>query len=257
MTASVPKHPAGTPCWFDLTSDDPGVATTFYAGLFGWAFGEGSGPMRYQMASLDGESVAGVGQRPSAAPFPACWTVYFASEDLEASCARIVEAGGEVAMGPLSVGPAGSMAVGIDPTGAAFGLWQPGEHHGSAWIGKAGSMAWCEVNTKDAERAKAFYERVLGLHGKSLPMATTTYFTLEDDQPRCGILQMTAEWGDMPPHWMTYFAVENADASAAKVAELGGKVAHGPFDTPFGRIAVVQDPSGVAFSLVQPAAREG
>ena len=66
-----------------------------------------------------------------------------------------------------------------------------------------------------------------------------------------GVMQMTKEWAGIPPHWMSYFAVENTDAAAAKVQALGGKVSVPPFDTPYGRIAVVNDPTGAVFSIIK------
>jgi hypothetical protein len=65
-------------------------------------------------------------------------------------------------------------------------------------------------------------------------------------------MKMTPEWGDLPPHWINYFAVEDCDATVAKARELGGAVKHGPFDSPHGRIAVVSDPYGAFFSVIQP-----
>jgi len=61
---------------------------------------------------------------------------------------------------------------------------------------------------------------------------------------------MTEEFGDTPTHWGVYFAVSDADAIAARVPELGGKVLRPPFDTPVGKIAVLVDPQGAHFSVV-------
>ena len=57
----------------------------------------------------------------------------------------------------------------------------------------------------------------------------------------------------VPNHWHVYFAVSGADASAAKITELGGSVMVPPFDTPIGKMAVVTDPQGAVFSLFQAA----
>jgi predicted enzyme related to lactoylglutathione lyase len=57
----------------------------------------------------------------------------------------------------------------------------------------------------------------------------------------------------VPPHWLNYVTVENADASAARVTELGGQVCKPPFDIPnVGRIAIVQDPQGAFLGIFQP-----
>jgi predicted enzyme related to lactoylglutathione lyase len=49
-----------------------------------------------------------------------------------------------------------------------------------------------------------------------------------------GILEMSEEWGGTPPHWIVYFAVDDAEDAAARVRALGGLVHHGPFDTAAG-----------------------
>jgi len=67
-----------------------------------------------------------------------------------------------------------------------------------------------------------------------------------------GMLEMTPEWGQIPPHWMTYFAVTDTDRAASRATELGGSVGAPPFDTAFGRIAVLSDPAGGHFSVVTP-----
>jgi predicted enzyme related to lactoylglutathione lyase len=65
---------------------------------------------------------------------------------------------------------------------------------------------------------------------------------------------------DVPAHWMVYFAVDDVDATSARVKELGGEVVVGPDDIPkVGRFAVLRDPQGAHFSVIkpQPAAGEG
>ena len=51
---------------------------------------------------------------------------------------------------------------------------------------------------------------------------------------------------------MTYFAVTDTDAAAQRTTELGGSVGAPPFDTAFGRSAVLVDPAGGHFSVVTP-----
>ena len=57
----------------------------------------------------------------------------------------------------------------------------------------------------------------------------------------------------VPNHWHVYFDVADADAAAAKAAELGGAVMVEPFDMPVGRIAVISDPQGAVFSIIKSA----
>ena len=64
---------------------------------------------------------------------------------------------------------------------------------------------------------------------------------------------MNDQWEGVDSHWIVYFAVEDADATAKRAAAAGGRVCHGPFDTPKGRIAVIDDSHAAVFSIIQQA----
>lgn len=245
--------PTGTPVWTDLQSLDREAARAFYSELLGWSWevtGEEFG--NYANASAGGAMVAGeMGVQPGA-PEMSMWSIYLKTDDIQQATKNIGEAGGQVLVEPMQVGQLGWMGFYTDPTGAAFGLWQPGQHGGFEISGKHGRPCWFEVNTRDAAKARDFYA-MLGAGIETNKLEGMDYWTLNaEGQPRCGVLQMTEEWGDLPPHWMVYFAVEDTDAAADRIKGLGGNVHHGPFDTPFGRIAVVADPQGAVFSIVKP-----
>jgi hypothetical protein len=53
---------------------------------------------------------------------------------------------------------------------------------------------------------------------------------------------------DTPAHWSVTFAVEDADAAAAKATELGGAVLVPPFDAPWVRMTILADPQGATFA---------
>ena len=67
-----------------------------------------------------------------------------------------------------------------------------------------------------------------------------------------GVLQMDAQWEGIPPHWMGYFQVDNTDAAIERAVAAGGKLAVPAFDMEYGRMAVISDPAGAVFSIVQP-----
>jgi hypothetical protein len=117
---------------------------------------------------------------------------------------------------------------------------------------KHGTICWTELATKDAEAAKKFYTELFGwtLHPSQAVGMDYTEFANGDE--RCGgIMQMTAEFGDMPSHWMSYVAVDDVDAAAEKVKELGGNICVPPCDIPnVGRFCVINDPTGATISLI-------
>ena len=75
------------------------------------------------------------------------------------------------------------------------------------------------------------------------------------DHRVAGLFKITDEMEDVPPNWMTVFAVADADAAAAKAQELGGELLFGPQDIPVGRFAVLQDSTGAVFQVVAPPQR--
>lgn len=244
------------PVWFDVATTDPEGARSFYGKLFGWTFDVGGPEVGgYAMCQMDGRNAAGLGPIPPGQQMPSAWTVYFGAKSLEDSIAKATAAGGSVIAPPMDIFDAGRMAILADNTGAVFGLWQAGHHIGAQVADEPGGMAWCEVATRDADKSAAFYGSVFGLAAHAMPDSPTPYFTLHQGEPPvCGVMAMTPEYGDMPPHWMPYFAVADADAAAALVTTEGGKVHQGPFDTPYGRIVVISDPQGAHLSIMQPPA---
>lgn len=116
-----------------------------------------------------------------------------------------------------------------------------------------GTFCWSELASTNVEAAKKFYSELLGWklkEGDVAPVAYTEFMTGE--KPLGGMYQMAREeYGDAPSHWMAYVAVDDVDASAARVEALGGKVCVPPSDIPgVGRFCVINDPSGATLSLI-------
>jgi len=268
------RYIPGVPCWIDTTQPDPEAAAAFYGGLFGWEFEDvmppGS-PGRYYVGRIDGGDVAAVGSQPEGAPPMAVWNTYVWVTDADETAAKVRDAGGSVLMEPFDVGDAGRMAVFADPAGAAFCAWQARQHRGAAVVNEHGSLNFNDLNTGDVEGAKAFYGAVFGWEaldvGGGLMWALPGYGDfLEERRPgmREGMKQMGAperfedvvaslvpipdDQPDTPAHWGLTFAVDDADAIAARATELGGQVLVPPFDAPWVRMTIITDPQGATFT---------
>ena len=120
---------------------------------------------------------------------------------------------------------------------------------------KHGAFVWYELMTTDTAAANEFYKDVVGWTSKdtSIPGAQYTSFFV-GERPVAGLMstEMTAsESGETsPPAWIGYVGVDDVDAAAAKVTELGGTIYRQPDDIPsVGRFAVAGDPHGAAFCL--------
>jgi uncharacterized protein len=236
----------GVPCWVDTWQGDADAAADFYAGLFGWEPARGGD---YSMFRLRGREVAGLGGQ---AIEPAAWTTYVQVDDAAAAAERVTEAGGSVLREPFDSLEGGRIAVVADPAGAVLGLWQLGEHRGAEVVNEPGAWSMSMLFTPDPERAKAFYGAVLGWETEGFGPATLFrlpgYVGGEPQQPVSrDVIAVMTEGG--PARWMPDFWVDDADAAAAKVTELGGAVLAPPADTGVGRTGVVADPAGAVFSL--------
>jgi len=247
----------GEPCWTDVTAPDLEAAKRFYAAVFDWTFEDtGADFGNYNLCFLDGKMVAAVSPpMQDMADAPAAWSLYLWSEDLDGTARRVEQGGGKLLMGPMEIPGSGRMLFGFDPTDAAFGVWEPGQHRGAQVFGETGALSWAELNTRDGAAADAFYRGLFGYEQEQIGDGETFDYTVwkVGGAQVCGRLQMTAEWGELPPHWMVYFGVDDTDAAAQRVAANGGQVRHGPFDSPYGRIVVVADPNGAVLSLIDPS----
>lgn len=115
-----------------------------------------------------------------------------------------------------------------------------------------GAFCWNELATRDLDAAKKFYTELLGWQLKQSDAAGMAYHEIVAGGEHVGgLYQMGPEHGDAPSHWMAYVAVDDVDAKASQVEELGGKVCVPPTDIPnVGRFCMINDPAGATISLI-------
>lgn len=120
-----------------------------------------------------------------------------------------------------------------------------------------GTPCWYELCTAKGALAAAedFYGAVLGWTAQDSGMAGFTYHLAKaGDDMVAGLMEMPDDAGGMPPFWMIYFAVDDADEAVADIRAAGGSVHREPADIPgTGRFAVAGDPQGAGFGIHQPA----
>ncbi len=251
----VTSYATGQPTWADVTSPDVDAAAEFYTELFGWEAEKDPRPEAggYTMFSRNGKHVAAASP-PQQDGIPPHWTVYLASDDVDATATRIREAGGTVLAEPFDVFDSGRMTVATDPDGAAFGVWQAASHIGSQLAKEPGTMNWAEVQTHDRSAAQPFYEQVFGYASETMDMGPSGEYVVfnVNGQAAAGLVEIRSDWGDgVPSNWSVVFEVPECDPAVAKAQELGGTLLHGPADIEgIGRFAVVADPWGAVFQVV-------
>ncbi|EYT78818.1 MULTISPECIES: VOC family protein [unclassified Streptomyces] len=246
------KPVIGGPCWAELGTSDLEAAKRFYGEVFGWhcAAPDPRPELRgYTVARLGDAAVAGIGPlfRPTQ---PVAWNVSFAVADDDAATNRVADAGGTVIRGPMDIFDEGRRTVALDPSGAAFQLWQAKEFAGAGVFNRPGALGWVELATRDVKRARDFYTGVFGwsvnasewytqwgMHGMDFGGVTA----LHERFP-----------SDVPPQWLPYFAAEDVDATAEVAARAGARLLQEPVSVPHGpRMAVLCDPQGAALGVYQ------
>lgn len=257
---SPTQHAPGTFCWAELVTSNTDGAKRFYTELMGWETHDDPLPGGgvYTMIQLAGGNVGAMYQlseEMKTQGVPPNWLSYVTVEDAYATTAKAKEHGGQAAKEAFDVMDIGSMAVLEDPAGGVLAIWQPKKHTGTDHTDKKpGSVCWTELASRDAAAAGKFYAEIFGWDPTEQEMEGLGKYTvfMKGEAQAGGMLQMTEEWGDTPSHWMVYFAVEDCDASANRVEELGGSVCVPPTDIPtVGRFAVVNDPQGAVFSIIK------
>jgi uncharacterized protein len=223
--------------------------------------------------------VAAVRSIPEAAPPTAMWNTYFWVNSADEAASRVRDAGGDIVREPFDFMDACRMAVFTDPEGAAFGVWEARQHKGARLVNDPGALVFNNLNTRDATGARSFYGSVFGwqtgsigsgAEGWTLPgygewLEREHHPGLRKGMAEAGapdgfedvvasIIPIADDQPDTPAHWSVTFATDDADATAAKATELGGKVIVPPFDAPWStstytiRVTVLGDPQGAMFS---------
>ncbi|GIH99905.1 VOC family protein [Planobispora takensis] len=247
-------YASGTPCWVELSSTDVALSAGFYRELFGWEVGFDSDPEQggYGRFTCEGRLVAGI--TPAACrSVPAMWSVYIAVEDAAATLEEVRAAGGEVVLEPVQIMDRGVMAAFQDPTGAVLSIWQRLSDFGAEVTVEPGAFGWVELSARDPAVALSFYPRVFGWQARARGEGRRRYVEWYlGDRRVAGMAPMGPDIpADIPSQWRTYFIVEDADATVAKVRELGGKVFTEPLTSQGGPLAVLADPEFAVFAILQ------
>lgn len=252
MDTTTANEP-GTLCWAELGSPDPQAAAAFYGALFGWDFTDDpAGGPGYRTARLRGRPVAGLGPVGDL-PRPG-WTVCFAVADADKAAAAVVAAGGTVLSRAYGIPEGRAEGLFADPGGAHFAVREPDAGHAPSACPGPGGLALAELITDDSDASAAFYGALFGwtpgdpagpLGRREWLIGGATVSLLLPRPP--------AMPREIPPYWDAYFTVTDVSAAATRATSAGGTLLMAPTDIgASGRIAVLLDPAGAVFTLVEP-----
>jgi len=246
-------------CWFELATTDQPAAKKFYGGLFGWTTNDiPMGPESiYSMFQLRGRDVGAcytLQPDQRAQGVPPNWGTYVAVSSADDAAAKAASLGATVIAPPFDVFDVGRMSLIQDPTGAMIYVWQAKRHFGVGVFGEPNAFCWADLMTRDTAAALKFYTGLFGWGTLATDNPAGFGYThwRVGDTDIGGMMAIAPEMGPVPPHWINYVMVTHCDEVAAQAASLGGRAVQPPFDVPnVGRMAVLADPQGAMFSIIQ------
>jgi predicted enzyme related to lactoylglutathione lyase len=237
--------------WYELVSKEARKAQAFYAEVFGWTTKPFNlGGTTYDMIYA-GDAMIGSYAEPNGNQ-PPHWISYVSVGDVDAAAKIAVDSGGKIVDGPVDTPEIGRMARIADPQGAELYLFRGKGDDQPDGPAPHGHWLWNELHTADPEKALAFYAKVVGFTHRTMGTGPDTYHIISGGGADRGGVTAHLD-GGMPPHWLPYVSVDDADAALDRARKAGGIVAIGPADIPnTGRFGVIRDPVGAVIALLRP-----
>jgi predicted enzyme related to lactoylglutathione lyase len=245
---------AGDFCWINIVTPEPAEAMEFFSKVLGWTFYEM--PPYGHGVQVDGKDIGALFdiKGPSCPPgMSPVMGVMVKVENADETVEKIRSLGGK-ADPAGDVGDNGRMAVCHDPNGGAFDIWEPKTMPGTdADSTVHGAPSWFEARTTDAGRATDFYSGLFGWTPELMHMPGLDYTVFKNGGTDvAGMMQMTSDMVGIPPHWATFFTVDDADVAANEATSLGANLHVPPQDIPgIGRFCGITSPQGVTFYVIK------
>jgi hypothetical protein len=151
-------------------------------------------------------------------------------------------------MEPFHIEGAARVSLIRDPADAVVTLWEAKGHIGAGFVNEIGAWSWNELVTPAVHAAKDFYGDLFGWKAEDVPASIPRAILSLGDLVIGGVHAPTPQEGDSA-QWTVSFSVADADKSAARAEELGGRIVMPPMDIPIGRFAIVSDPAGATLTL--------
>ena len=210
---------------------------------------------------VDGRNIGGLFDLngPSCPPdIPPCIGVMVKVDNVDETCERVVALGGSSQADLRHRRTRAGWRSATTPTAANFDIWEPKKMPGTdADSSLHGSPSWSETLTTDVAKAREFYCSLFGWTADVKQMPGMDYTVFRNGGTDIAGL-MAIPHPDIPPHWGTYFTVNDADEAAKTAESLGGKLFVPPMDIPeIGRFCGIISPQGVRFYAIKYLPRPG
>jgi len=251
------EHHIGKVIFVELVTPDLVSAERFYSGLFGWTFpAPQTDGAQYAQAYLNGYPVAGLVQKsvPSNEHRQSAWLSFIATSDVDATKATAVQHGAKVLIEPRDVPNRGRQAVFADPQGAVFAVLASSSGDPVDVLPEPGEWIWSSLISSDPDNGAAFYQALFNYEIYELPAnpGMEHLMLASENFARASANSMPSSGPNRHSHWLNFVRVTDAVAMTAKVTALGGHVLVEPrMDRHGGKVAIVSDPAGAPFGLLE------
>jgi predicted enzyme related to lactoylglutathione lyase len=256
----VVAHTPGAFCFVESGSANIELSNRFYEGLFGWevdnrSLSDDGSYTRFLMRGQPVAGIYGVGAKEDAVRIPSQWLSYVSVQNAVATLEKARKLGATPFGDVVEVPGVVTVAEFVDPEGVICGLWQPGTHIGTNYLGEPGTLTWTDLLTSDLASATSFYCDVFGWTSETTELPSGTFhFFKSGDTLRAGASMTSATTGQASPSWRAHIGVGDLNAARAKIIDLGGLTEGEAIRVPgLGRRAAVKDPTGISFMLIETA----
>jgi uncharacterized protein len=251
------EHHVGKVVWADLVTPNLAAAEHFYGGLFGWTFQTiHTGDSDYAVALANGRPVGGLYQKPvpEGELRQSAWLTFIAVRDVEAAKRAALSGGAKVVADSRKYSARGTQAVLTDPQGATFAILASSSGDAPDYLAAPGEWIWSSLLVKDADADAAFYQKVFSYDAFDLASEDGLEHVIlsSDDFARASVNALPADSARRRPHWLNFIRVDSTADMVARVVQSGGRVLVEPHvDRHGGQVAVVADPAGAPFGLME------
>jgi predicted enzyme related to lactoylglutathione lyase len=254
---SSTEHHVGKVMWVDLVTPDLAAAERFYGALFGWTFQSiHSGASAYSVALMDGHPVGGLFEKavPAGEHRQSAWMTFFAVRDVETAKGKAKEHGAKVVSDSRSYPSRGRQAVLADPEGAVFAILESSSGDSPDFLAAPGEWIWSSLLSRTPGAEAAFYQSLFSYDAFDLASDDGLEHVIlsSDDYARASVNSLPHDSARRRAHWLNFIRVDNTVDTAAKVIAAGGRILVEPHvDRHGGQVAVVADPAGAPFGLME------
>ena len=245
--------------WADLVTDDANAAMNFYGQVFNWNFKPYG---NYVIVGNDMHPMGGIIQKARPANNSKArprWFPYMSVSNVGEAEAKVKNSGGKVLQATTTFPKRGAQAIFADPEGAVFGVMKSNSGDPQDYLAGSGDWVWIQLLSRNARDAGEFYRKLGGYTVTENTQANRVndYILVSKGYARATVRTLTSSHPDANPTWLLFVRVEDIAKTIERAKLYQGSVLIEPRPDLFdGKVAVLADPTGAIFGILQWSPQE-